>query len=116
VVAPRSLEEAEMVEVQIRYDCKDCDGKGIVQNPVWTEFFEQPGSDTMTNEEIEQWFEDRNLMSWAKPYMGQRVRIFPDEEIPCIECEGAKKIVRWVPVASIMPGQQTADGLGVLTT
>ena len=104
-----------VVEVQIRYDCPHCKGVGIVQNPVWAEFWEQPNAKGMTNEETEQWFEDRGLMGWSDFIMGQRCRLFPDEEIPCYECEGTKVLYRWVPVESILPGQHTADGMGVLS-
>ena len=104
-----------MVEVQIRYKCPDCDGVGVVQNPCWAEFWAQPGAKEMSNEECEKWFEDRGLMYWSKPYLGRQVRLFPDEEIPCNECEGTKVLYRWVPVESILPGQHTADGMGVLS-
>ena len=88
-------------EVQIKYECPECEGAGRVQNPCWAEFFEQSAGKNMTIEEEEKWFEDRGYMEWSKPYMGQRTRLFPDEELPCNECEGSKVLYKWVAVESL---------------
>ena len=103
------------VEVQIKYECSYCEGVGVVQGYEWKEFWEQPNAKDMTNEETEQWFEERGYMHWSSYQCGQRVRLFPEEEVPCNECEGSKVLYRWVPVESILPRQLTSDGMGVIT-
>ena len=90
------------MEIQVRYNCPECNGTGVVQNPDWAEFYEQPNAKQMSEAETEAWFIERGLMVESKPYLGHTVCLFPEEEIPCGECDGTGMIQRWMPVEEVV--------------
>jgi DnaJ-class molecular chaperone len=74
--------------------CTECNGAGVVTNPIWLEFFqvdEQFGKDNngqmMSPEQCEAWFRERG---YGK---------LPPEEPTCSECEGAGEIEKWMTIS-----------------
>lgn len=81
------------MEIQVRTKCKDCDGHGIKENDIYTEFYswmalqqQDEFADDPTQEDQDKWlFENYELGQW------------PPEEVECFECSGTGKVVSWIP-------------------
>lgn len=85
-------------KITIEHDCPHCGALGVVPNPVWCEFWKQPNAKEINDdaEKLEEWFESRGLMQDSRPHMGKTVRLFPEEEFQCPDCEGYKRISKAV--------------------
>ena len=70
-----------------KYQCPKCEGVGIIQNPIWAQYWEEnPHGNNNTADEDLAWFRENysySIESWKDA---------PHEEIYCDECEGEKNI------------------------
>lgn len=69
-------------EILCTETCEDCRGHGVVTNPNWVKFFEE----TKDKPEITE-------AQWAEANGFESVKSMGFEEVPCVECEGAGKMV-----------------------
>lgn len=92
------------ITVQIAYDCPHCKGTGVVRHPAWAEFWKLPNAKELVaapnHEKLMDWFRERGD-TFFKTHMGVVAELVPDEEMPCGECEGTKRLTKTISIAEL---------------
>ena len=72
--------------------CQECNGDGVIQHPAWVRYWERfppgPQGNGMTVEQDVEWFREQGSLCLGG--------YLPNEELPCVECDGAGKVRREV--------------------
>ena len=89
------------IQVLIRKKCTLC-RNGLVQSPLWKEYWSSHTPKQDTDEEMLRWFADRGYLQESKPLMGLRCNMFPPEEIPCPDCFGATYLEYWEDLETLL--------------
>ena len=86
-----------MFYVTEEIECPECRGQGVVTHPAWELYHEEHGprglvdADGRPNRELDEaWFQEQG---YSYP---------PDEEVPCVECEGEGRFRREVDLATAL--------------
>lgn len=111
------------MQVQVREECRDCGGAGVVQGAMWGVYFadaeqqqlEQRHHDAGDHDKAADayaawWAEhgyDANA-SAAFPTLGDGTPL-PAEEEPCSECEGRKYVTRWLELGELVDALREVD-------
>lgn len=91
------------MEIQVRDKCPYCNGTGLIQNPIWTAYWDCHKSRALNNdEEMEKWFRAQGAIVYYKGPQVTEVELFPDEEITCPGCEGTGVRYDWVDISIIL--------------
>lgn len=94
--------EKNTIEMEIRVQCEECKGSGIVQSPVWEMFnkwynsLEQKWDHKKDGDPVDYWFKKHGA-DYGAPDPDQE-----PEEYECHECEGTGKIIKWMPITEVL--------------
>jgi hypothetical protein len=89
------MEKEGEMEILVREKCSECKGEGIVQHPVWAEFWREHANQSPTIEETEHWFRDRGHILHRRGH-----ECLPEEEISCTCDDGY--IESWVAPEQVL--------------
>lgn len=86
--------------------CRECNGAGMIQHPAWREYWKQfppsPGDGNgRTVEQDVEWFRERGYRCFGD--------CLPNEELPCVDCDGTGKVRREVPLAEAVANLEIAE-------
>ncbi|GAA5334062.1 hypothetical protein [Thermus hydrothermalis] len=79
----------------VRFDCEECGGTGVVEHPLWKQYWDE----WRALGKPKSWLEQGHIDTW----FSERGEIPPEkEEIDCPLCEGTGKREAWLPVAQVL--------------
>lgn len=80
------------LEVLVRHECTECRGGGLVQHPVWMEFFSRPERMNWSQAKVNAWFFSRT---------GKDPDLIPDD-IACPVCDGSGQETAWASLPELL--------------